>query len=345
MEPIEIRRALLQVNSLRFSQVLLDHGEGRTRHAIELETPSWSIRFDRNGPRFRRSGTCTGFIDTNASALSLGATEGASAADALYCAGVVSGFFETCPANLDTKTGEPLCPEQARTTIHVGERLMCGTCLATRAEHLSFGIKAIVREQVVAELEGCASESRCEGWKLCKEAHQGALGPTDWESDLIGWAIAPGREFFRGDGGPAPEEIRTCRPHDAVLWIEAATFFARLTSLPESMRRDDVISFDTSFSTLREKLKSGCRFEGVSQGNQWWIPAAVALNDAGIYCMPTTTDGLRTANICGTERIGDCHATRYVLATAVARIRGDIPLAACDPIPEHMLRCGDADVD
>jgi hypothetical protein len=275
---------------------------------------------------------CRGFVDTNPDDPALGAREGAAAADALFCAEVLKGHAERCPVNVDSRTQQHLCPESTRGPVFAGEQVMCGACRSTRAEMLAFGIKALVDAASLDDLKSCASAGRCEAWRGCEEARLGKLRAGDWTADFLGWALAPGRELM------ALGEAKACRPHDAATWIEAVTFFARLSGLTAHLRCS---SLDVSEATrqVAARLKDGCRLRNVEHGDQAWIAGAVALNNAGIYCMAELPGGARSADICGADDIETCGPTRYVMATVVARMRGDIELAACAPIDIREVEC------
>lgn len=74
-----------------------------------------------------------------------------------------------------------------------------------------------------------------------------------------------------------------------------------------------------------------CAFSYIDQGNEWWVPAAITFHNTGLYSMvDENKDGVYSTNICDEDgEIGDCYPTRYVLATVVARLRGEIPLEDC----------------
>ncbi|HEY0137116.1 MAG TPA: hypothetical protein VGB85_23695, partial [Nannocystis sp.] len=91
---------------------------------------------------------------------------------------------------------------------------------------------------------------------------------------------------------------------------------------------------------LATALVRGCRLRGVEDGDRPWIASAVALNNAGIYCLSELPNGRRTANICGDGDGAACSPTRYVMATIVARLRGDVEPAACRPVDMRAVECG-----
>ncbi|MBK9756660.1 MAG: hypothetical protein IPO88_24795, partial [Nannocystis sp.] len=131
----------------------------------------------------------------------LGAKEGAEAADKLKCAGVLQGYPDWCPTTVDSTTKAKMCPAEALESNYPGSRVMCGSCLASRVEQLAFGVKALIKPDILAaDVDGCAVKGTCASWKLCEEAVAGDMQPQDWSSNYIGWAMAPGREYFRGDG-------------------------------------------------------------------------------------------------------------------------------------------------
>ncbi len=274
---------------------------------------------------------CRGFVDTNSHDPALGAHDGAVAADSLFCADVLKGHAERCPANLDSRTHEHLCPEFTRGPVFPGEQVMCGACRSTRAEMLAFGIKALVDATSLDGLKSCAATGRCEAWRRCEEATTGKMRPGDWTADFLGWALAPGRELV------VPGEAGACRPHDAATWSEAVVFFTRLSGLTEQLRCSSLDVSDTA-ELVAARLRDGCRLRNVVDGDKAWIAGAVALNNAGVYCMVDLPDGRRSADICGTNAVA-CSPTRYVMATVIARMRGDIELAACEPIDTNDVEC------
>ncbi len=280
---------------------------------------------------------CRGFADTNPHDPALGASVGAAAADGLFCVEIVKGHAQRCPTNLDSRTQEHLCPEYARGPSFPGQQVMCGPCRSSRAEMLAFGIKALLDPSSLEELSGCARGERCDAWRQCQEADAGRLRASDWAADFLGWSLTPGRELLFESPTATGTPI-ACRPHDAATWIEAVTFFARLSGLTRHMR---CASLDVSqeANTLALRLKRGCRLRNVEEGDQEWIAAAVALNNAGVYCLTHLPGGKRTANICGTDDLAACSPTRYVMATIVARLRGDIEPDACDPVDINDLAC------
>lgn len=261
------------------------------------------------------------------------------ATTALKCAGRLDGYSERCPERVDTKSGQPLCPPSAQKIEYRGQRVFCGACSATRAEVLVFGVHMLANMEALIQIHGCAAEGRCEGWKLCTEADQPDFAPDDWITSYIGWAIAPERGFFRGDGQVGPDERRTCRPNDAALWIEAATVFARMSGYNGLDPSAKALEINRDYVNLTKALRPGCSLLGVESGGQWWTPATVALNNHGLFCMPKVGDNRRTSNICGTERLSDCYVSRSILATIAARMRHDIPLADCAPIDTQQVVC------
>lgn len=280
-----------------------------------------------------------GFPDTNPDEPALGADFGAGAADVLQCAKVLEGYPDQCPSTVDSQTKALLCPDYALSKSYAGSQVMCGSCNSSRVDQLAFGIKALIKPEIIAEdIYDCAKNDTCDSWDLCEEAEQGSLTATR-PADFIGWAMAPGREYFRGDGENLdPDEIRPCRPHDGALWIEAASFLARLSGTDESLLNDDIIDVSGALEYLEDKFAEGCSLPGIKEGSDWWTPAVVALHNADLYCMPTVND-LHSADICGDGDLASCYATRYVMATIVARMRKDIPLADCDPIDTLALDC------
>lgn len=282
---------------------------------------------------------CTGFADTNPDDPALGANVGAAAADALFCVDIVKGHATRCPNNRDSRTQVYLCPEYTRGPEFPGQQVMCGPCHSSRAEMLAFGIKALVDGTSLEALSKCASAGRCEAWHLCQEAVTGQMKQDDWTADFFGWSLDPNRALFSPDPPARPGERGACRPHDAATWPEAVLFFVRLSGLTGSLRCS---SRDVSAeaSALASELSRGCRVRGVEDGDRPWIAAAAALNNAGIYCMSELPDGRRTANICGAGDVAACSPTRYVMATIVARLRGDVELAACEPVNTRDLECG-----
>lgn len=209
---------------------------------------------------------------------------------------------------------------------------MCGACRSTRAEMLAFGIKALVDTASLDDLKSCAGAGRCEAWRRCEEASIGKIRGGDWTADFFGWALAPGRELV------PMREMEACRPHDAATWSETVTFFARLSGLTEHLRCSS-LDVSEEANLVAAGLRDGCRLRNVEHGDREWIAGAVALNNAGIYCMADLPGGVRSANICGTDDIDMCGPTRYVMATVVARMRGDIELAACAPIDIRDVEC------
>jgi hypothetical protein len=204
---------------------------------------------------------------------------------------------------------------------------------------LAFAVRVLASDDVYARIHGCAAEGRCDGWKLCKEAGEREFDEQHWATSHVGWAIAPERGFIRGDATSGANEQRTCRPYDAVLWIEAATMLARMSDHSELSPRANALELGRDFDALAAALRPGCALAGVEKGGQWWIPATVVINNHGLLCMPSKDDRMRTANICGTERLTDCHLNHAVLATLMARFRGDIPLAECIPIDTRRIDC------
>lgn len=283
--------------------------------------------------------TCTGFGDTNPDDPALGADIGAAAADALFCVDIVKGHATRCPNNRDSRTQEYLCPEFARGPEFPGQQVMCGSCRSSRAEMLAFGIKSLVDAASLDALSKCASAGRCEAWRQCQESVTGHMKPGDWTADFLGWSLDPGRALFLLDAPAGPGVPAKCRPHDAATWPEAMTFFARLSGLTVSMRCSS-LDVSAEADALAPALARGCRLPGVEDGDRPWIAAAVALNNADIYCLTDLPDGRRSANICGAGDITACSPTRYVMATIVARLRGDIEPAACEPITTRDMKCG-----
>jgi hypothetical protein len=255
-----------------------------------------------------------------------------TASSALACGGVLPGYYERCPDLDNSVTGEPMCPAAALATEYPRQRVLCGACLATRGQMLSYGIQAFARSNVIDEIRGCAMDGRCEGWRLCSESRSGELDEDDWVTSFIGWAMAPERAFFRGDGNPGPADHRTCRPHSPALYIEAATYFARLSAMNPADARADTSGLATAYTDALDRAERSCTYTGVEADGQWWIPATIVMNNLGIMCMPTNVDGLRTANICGAEALGECYLTRAQLAIMTARLHGLIPRAECVPI-------------
>lgn len=194
----------------------------------------------------------------------------------------------------------------------------------TRAELLVTMIESLATPALLAEIENCAVDG-CEGWRWCSETGTGGLHVDRREASFIGWSIAPERGFFRGDGNAKPGTMRTCRPDDPARWVEAVVLLTRLTRTPAPFDRVSIVDIDLAGL-------DGYRFSNVEQGDQWWIPPAVALNEAGIACMPKTSAGTRTANVCGAERIGDCTIDQIELEHMLARVRGDSPLLDCEAI-------------
>ncbi len=280
---------------------------------------------------------CRGFADTNPHDPALGAEFGASAADALFCAGVVKGHAERCPENRDSRTQEFLCPEYTRGPTFPRQQVMCGACLSSRAELLAFGIKALVRDETLTTLTKCASEGRCAAWQTCEEAGAKGMREIDWTADFFGWALTTDRDLVAVEASSAAHVA--CRPHDAAAWTDALTFLAELSGMT-SVARDAMINVRDDAAAISTQLRRGCRVRGVEHSDSAWISAAIALNNAGISCMLDAGNGLRSANICGTDAIADCFPTRYVLATLVARIRGDVDLAECPWIDVNAVECG-----
>lgn len=281
---------------------------------------------------------CQGFVDTNPEDPALGASVGASAADALFCSGIIKGHAQQCPHNRDSRTQEYLCPELTRGLEFPGQQVMCGPCRSSRAEMLAFGIKALVDANTLDDLTKCAGSGRCEAWRRCEESTTGRMSASDWTADFFGWALAPGRELLSTEPRAARGESVECRPHDAAAWDETVAFFAELSGLTGHLRCS-TLDVSREAKALALELKRGCRLRSVENGDQEWIAAAVALNNAGIYCMADLPGGRRTANICGMGEISTCSPTRYVMATIVARLRGDIEPAACEPIDVNDLEC------
>jgi hypothetical protein len=289
------------------------------------------------------------FPDAAPSDEALGADIGAGAGQYLLCDGVLDGHYESCPTNTDSATLEMLCPPSVLgdpNYPYAGTHVMCGGCNASRAEHLGFGLKALVDPEIYDnQIVGCAENGQdpCGSWMLCTEANNidpdHDLDASDWQASLIGWAIERG--YFTGDGGLDNNQPRPCRPDDAILWIEAATLFARLAGLEPGQLADGVenpqllAEVHADFEQISEALDmpGTCTIPEVQDGDEWWIPAAVAFHNAGIYCMPKVGE-LYTANICGEGDVGTCQPTRYVLATVAARLRGIIPLDSCEPIDQ-----------
>ena len=233
-----------------------------------------------------------------------------------------------------------MCPEDARAINYPGQEVVCGSCLASRAEMFAFGVNMLANTDTMLDIQDCASSGRCEGWKLCTEAERGTLSSEDWITSYIGWGIAPERRLFRGDGEHGPDEPRLCRPHDAALWIEAATIFARLSEHREFASSPRTQGVSRDYHALSTRLDSECNLQGVEAGGQWWIPATVALNNNGLFCMPKDRDShLRTSNICSTTKLDRCYVSRAVLAVISARMRGDIALADCAPIDINEVQC------
>jgi len=262
-----------------------------------------------------------------------------AATRALSCAGRLPGYSERCPDSIDSKSGRSLCPAGTSDKNYPNQQVFCGSCVASRAEMLAFGVHMLADVDTMVQIQGCAAEGRCEGWKLCSEAGEPGFTAQHWLTSYVGWAIAPGRGFFRGDGQPGPEEQRPCRPHDAALWIEAATVFARMSKHQSFVASTRAPQLGVDYDRLKKLLQPGCRIPGVEGGGQWWIPATVALNNHGLFCLSQHPDGLYTANICGVEKISDCTVSRAVLATISARMRGDVPLAECEPISLQAVTC------
>ena len=287
------------------------------------------------------SADCEGFPDLEDDAEGLGVNllVADEATKALKCAGRLPGYSNRCPQKIDSKSGQPLCPENATKIEYPGQQVECGSCVASRAEMLVFGVHMLADMDTMMQIQGCASEGRCEGWKLCAEAGQPDFHADHLVSSYVGWAIAPERGFFRGDGQAGPHERRACRPHDAALWIEAAMVFARMSAHSELGASAKAIALARDYDQLAAALQPGCSLAGLEAGGQWWIPATVSLNNHGLFCMPQTEGDLRTANICGTERLSDCHATRATLATIAARMRGDIPPESCLQIDTQKITC------
>lgn len=282
---------------------------------------------------------CAGFADTNPADPALGADIGAAAADALHCGDIVKGHATRCPNNRDSRTQAYLCPEYARGPEFPGQQVMCGPCRSSRAEMLAFGIKALLDTETLDALSKCASAGRCGAWLQCEEAVTGQMKAGDWTADFFGWSLDPARALIPLDP-PADSAVRgACRPHDAATWPEAVTFFARLSGLSDGLRCSS-LDIGTAATELTPVLARGCRLRGVEDGDRPYIAAAVALNNAGVYCLTELPNGRRTANICGTDDITACSPTRYVMSTIVARLRGDIELAACIPIDTADLDCG-----
>jgi hypothetical protein len=57
--------------------------------------------------------------------------------------------------------------------------------------------------------------------------------------------------------------------------------------------------------------------------------------------MPENADGLRTANICRTDKLGECYLSRQLLSTIVGRMIGELPLATCEPIAIETMACAE----
>ncbi len=275
---------------------------------------------------------CPGFPDAQIGLAPSEASTAAAASNALTCLGLLPGYYERCPSLDNPTTGEAMCPALARGIAYPGQRVLCGACLATRAQMLTYGIQAFARPNTVAEVRGCAMDGRCEGWRLCSESLSGELDENDWVTSFIGWAIAPERAFFRGDGSPEATEHRTCRPHSPALYIEAATYFARLSAMDPADARANITEVADAYADALSRAEHFCGYAGVAADGQWWIPATVVMNNLGIMCMSTNADGLRTANICGTEALAECHLTHAQLAIMSARLHGLIPRAECVPI-------------
>lgn len=335
-QPAYIRRMSRASTSML---VLLSSCGAQPTPATETAAPPAVARLSPREVCQKPRRACTGFADTNPEDPALGADIGAAAADALFCVDIVKGHATRCPNNRDSRTQEHLCPEYTRGPEFAGQQVMCGPCRSTRAEMLAFGIKALVDAASLDELSKCASAGRCERWRQCQEATEGRMKASDWTADFLGWSLDPARALFSHDSPAGTDAPSACRPHDAATWPEAVTFFATLSGLTGSLRCS---SRDVSIeaNAVAPALERGCRLRGVEDGDRPWIAAAAALNNAGIYCLAQLPDGRRTANICGAGDITTCSPTRYVMATIVARLRGDIELAACEPVDTANLDCG-----
>lgn len=279
-----------------------------------------------------------------------GSDPGANAANALYANDpkILTGYCAKCPTTKDSKTNESLCPQALLDYSAPGEYVFCGGCEASRVEHLAFAMKALLDNNVLAnQVYGCAKEGTCDRWERCRECDnwntcsdqdpmEMNLGEDDWKADLIGWAIE--KKFFTGDGdaegdSPPIEAYRRCRPDDRVLWIEAIKMFARLSAADNDLLDKNLpnpgisTAVGEEFQVLEQEE---CDFSKIQDGDQWWVPAAIALHNNDIYCMKEQ-NGLFTANICEGQDITECSPTRYMMATIAARLRGEnIPSAGCD---------------
>jgi len=322
--------------------VFLGYCTACTSAAPKTELPKEVIPAGEKKQKVSKTPTdCEGFPDLRADLGDLGVDLGVAieATTALKCAGRLPGYSNRCPQHTDSKSGKSLCPKNAIEIEYLGQQVICGSCVASRAEMLMFGVHMLADTNTIMQMQGCAAEGRCEGWKLCAEAGQPDFNASHSMANYIGWAIDPERGFFRGDGQAGPNESRTCRPHDAALWIEAATVFARMSGHDELRSSAKAVELARDYEQLTEVLQPGCSLVGLETGGQWWTPATVALNNNGLFCMPQTDRNLWTANICETEILSDCYVRRAVLATIAARMRGDIPLEACPKIDIQKTIC------
>lgn len=257
-----------------------------------------------------------------------------SSADPNRIEGLATPARETWPGS--RWSSDDACPPESDTETSSGHDILRRACAVTRAQMLVYAVRALARETVLTEIEGCAADDRCKSWRLCSESQTSELREEDWEASFIGWAMEPPRRFFRGDGQPGPGESRTCRPDDPALWIEVATLFVRMgdSTKEQSPARAAHSSWELAneYDRVRSLMSRGYELESVVDSDKWWTPAVVVFNNLGLTCMPKTSDGKRTADICNSGDLARCYLTRPRLAAITDRIRGSLPRRQCDPI-------------